>query len=121
MNGRAPRTALTAAHRLVAYGTLRPGQSNHDQLAGLNGVWVPGTVRGRVTEAVWQGNEGYPGIILDPDGGAVAVEVFESADLPNHWPRLDAFEGPGYRRTLVAVSTSEGEIEGSIYELLARD
>jgi gamma-glutamylcyclotransferase (GGCT)/AIG2-like uncharacterized protein YtfP len=54
---------------------------------------------------------------LHPDGAAVEVHVFESADLPDHWQRLDAFEGAGYRRSTVIVTTQSGEISGSIYEL----
>jgi hypothetical protein len=35
---------------------------------------------------------GYPALVLQADGPAIAVEVFESADLPDHWARLDDFE-----------------------------
>ena len=49
---------------------------------------------------------GYPGIDLDPDGPTVAVQLFESPDLPEHWTRLDEFEGSGYRRTVTTVNTT---------------
>lgn len=111
---------MDATRRLVAYGTLRPGQSNHGQLAGLRGDWTPGTVRGRVIEVDWGGASGYPGIILDPNASEIDVEVFESDDLPEHWPRLDAFEGPGYRRALINVATDRGVIQGLVYELVPR-
>ena len=46
--------------------------------------------------------------------------MFESEDLPAHWPRLDAFEGDEYRRIRVRVITGEGEVEGFIYALAER-
>jgi gamma-glutamylcyclotransferase (GGCT)/AIG2-like uncharacterized protein YtfP len=54
-------------------------------------------------------------LVLDPDGPAVDVQIFESIDLPGHWPRLDHFEGPGYRRVAVPVETADGRLEASIY------
>lgn len=105
-----------ASTRLVTYGTLSPGQPNHHHLAGLPGRWLAGTVRGRLVEQGW-GMElfGFPGLVLDPDGPHVPVHLLESSDLPCHWERLDAFEGPGYRRVEVPVSTAEGELFGFIY------
>jgi gamma-glutamylcyclotransferase (GGCT)/AIG2-like uncharacterized protein YtfP len=37
--------------------------------------------------------------------------------LVDHWHRLDAFEGPGYRRVTVDVRTEEGLLPASIYVL----
>jgi gamma-glutamylcyclotransferase (GGCT)/AIG2-like uncharacterized protein YtfP len=45
------------------------------------------------------------------------VNLFESADLPDHWGRLDAFEGNGYRRTPVDVETADGMVIAMIYAL----
>jgi gamma-glutamylcyclotransferase (GGCT)/AIG2-like uncharacterized protein YtfP len=53
-------------------------------------------------------------LILDPDDPVIAVDVFESRALLHHWHRLDAFEGPGYRRVAVDVSTAEGVLPASI-------
>ena len=103
------------ASRLATYGTLAPGRVNHHQLADLAGHWRPGTVRGRLVEAGWGAAHGYPGLILDPSGEDVEVHLFESADLADHWPRLDAFEGPGYRRVVTQVATEDGALEASIY------
>lgn len=108
-----PKTA--AYLRLATYGTLAPGRVNHHQLADLEGAWRRGTVRGRLVEAGWGAALGCPGLILDPAGDAVEVHVFESAALPDHWVRLDAFEGPGYRRVVVAVRTLDGDLDASIY------
>ena len=85
----------SAETRLATYGTLAPGRVNNHQLADLSGRWLQGTVRGRLVEAGWGADLGYPGLILDPSGPPVEVYVFESPDLPGHWPRLDAFEGTG--------------------------
>ena len=74
--------------------------------------WLQGYGRRRL------GSEfGYPGLILDANGSLIDVDVFESAALPRHWHRLDAFEGPGYRRVSVEVATADGVLTASIYVL----
>jgi len=60
---------------------------------------------------------GYPGLILDRQSPLVEVDLFESEDLPDHWQRLDEFEGPGYQRVVTFVQTADGEVEASIYVL----
>ncbi len=105
----------SADMRLATYGTLAPGRVNNDQLAGLKGHWRQGTVRGRLFEIGWGAALGYPGIILDTSGTNVEVHIFESPDLPNHWRRLDEFEGKGYRRVVTKVSTKDGDLAASIY------
>ena len=101
--------------RLATYGTLAPGRQNHGQLSDLHGRWIVGHVRGSLVDAGWGARLGYPALNLDPDGALVEVFVFESEVLPDHWRRLDAFEGPGYRRVRVDVSTAEGVLPASIY------
>jgi len=101
--------------RLIVYGTLAPGRVNHGQLNGLKGIWQEGTVRGWLNPAGWAADIGYPGLVLDPHGPAVDVQVFESPDLPEHWSRLDVFEGSDYRRVATCVSTASGELNGWIY------
>jgi gamma-glutamylcyclotransferase (GGCT)/AIG2-like uncharacterized protein YtfP len=96
--------------RLVAYGTLRPGRPNHGQLSDLPGRWLTGRLRGTLVEAGWGATLGYPALMLDGDGPVLDVAVFESQALPQHWDRLDAFEGPGYRRVTVDVATAEGAL-----------
>jgi gamma-glutamylcyclotransferase (GGCT)/AIG2-like uncharacterized protein YtfP len=63
------------------------------------------------------GRPGYPALVLDPDAAPVEVQVFESADLPVHWSRLDHLEGSGYRRVPTTVSTTTGQIDALIYVL----
>src|SRR5262249_39247838 len=99
------------------YGTLAPGRQNHGQLSDLAGRWLVGNVRGSLVEEGWGAELGYPALVLDPDGPRVEVFVFESEALLDHWDRLDAFEGPGYRRAVVDVTTDEGVLPASIYVL----
>lgn len=106
----------SAETRLATYGTLAPGRVNHHQLAALNGQWRRGFVRGKLIEAGWGSALGFPGLILDPSGPPIEVYVVESSDLPDHWPRLDEFEGPGYRRVVTKVQTADGDVSACIYE-----
>jgi gamma-glutamylcyclotransferase (GGCT)/AIG2-like uncharacterized protein YtfP len=103
--------------RLATYGTLSPGQRNHHQLAGLEGRWRRGTVRGRLGAAGWAAPLGFPALVLDSAGPLVDVHLFESSDLPDHWSRLDDFEGAEYRRVVTQVSTSDGDVPAWIYVL----
>ena len=104
-------------HRLATYGSLAPGGPNHHQLDGLEGRWLDGHVYGRLVDAGWGAGLGYPALILDPNGSAIHVQIFESADLPDNWSRLDDFEGPGYQRVVTKVRTSAVDIDASIYVL----
>ncbi len=112
---RMANSKTAAETRLATYGTLAPGRVNSHQLAELKGSWLQGTVTGRLVEAGWGAKLGYPGLILDPAGQVIEVQVFESSELPDHWPRLDAFEGAGYRRVVTRVSTPFGDLDVSIY------
>jgi gamma-glutamylcyclotransferase (GGCT)/AIG2-like uncharacterized protein YtfP len=103
--------------RLATYGTLQPGKPNHHQLSALPGSWTPGTVRGYLHEAGWGAGMGFPGLVVDPEGDDIPVQVLESADLPLHWDRLDAFEGEGYRRVPILVETPVGNFMAQIYVL----
>ncbi len=104
-----------ADRRLACYGTLRPGRSNHHQLADLHGHWRMGTVRGRFVEKGGSAKLGHPALVLDDSASPIEVSLFESDDLPKHWPRLDAFEGAGYERVIVGVETVDGRVDASIY------
>lgn len=106
-----------AETRLAVYGSLGPGRPNHERLQGLRGRWFEGTVRGNLIDAGWGAELGYPGLVLDPTGTTVDVQVLESSDLPGAWDWLDRFEGSEYRRTTTRVSTDQGQIQASIYVL----
>jgi len=103
----ARRHAVSGPERLAVYGTLVPGGSNAHVLADLAGEWATGTLRGRRLDDGWQG---YPGLVLDPAGERVRVHVLSSPALPGAWSRLDAFEGPGYRRVVVDVELGDGSV-----------
>ena len=108
---------MSANIRLATYGTLAPGQINHHELADLDGRWSKGTVYGNLVEEGWGAAHGCPGILLDTAGEAVEVSIFQSTDLPDHWQRLDAFEGDGYQRKETVAQTDDGEMKVSIYEV----
>jgi len=108
---------MEAQRRLAVYGTLAPGRPNHHQLSGLEGAWSRGSVLGDLHEEGWGAAQGYPGLVLNPAGETVAVDLFTSNDLPAHWPRLDTFEGEGYRRVVTPVSTPDGVVDACIYVL----
>ena len=78
-------------------------------------------MRGRLVGAGWGASLGYPGLILDPSGPLVQVDLFESPDLPAHWSRLDHFEGTGYRRVLTWVRTKDGDFDAWIYVVAAQE
>ncbi|MEL7447478.1 MAG: gamma-glutamylcyclotransferase [Pseudomonadota bacterium] len=103
---------------LATYGTLAPGRANHHQLSELQGCWSKGTVNGTLHTKGWGAEMGFPGIVIDPDGPEVDVDLFFSADLPDHWDRLDAFEGSEYRRIEVTVKTETGPRQAYIYVLI---
>jgi gamma-glutamylcyclotransferase (GGCT)/AIG2-like uncharacterized protein YtfP len=45
----------------------------------------------------------------------VDVHILESVELPEHWARLDEFEGPEYERVATAARTSLGDLTVSMY------
>jgi len=112
-----PEPDAAASQRLATYGTLAPGRPNHHQLEALTGHWWEGRVHGTLVDAGWGADLGYPALILDPDGPAIDVHIFESTDLPVHWSRLDQFEGTAYERVTTTVHTSTGNVQASIYVL----
>jgi gamma-glutamylcyclotransferase (GGCT)/AIG2-like uncharacterized protein YtfP len=117
MAGAEKGLSVSVEHHLAVYGSLGPGRPNHHQLAMLRGAWTTGEVRGRLIEHGWGAALGYPGLVLAPEGEAVTVELLSSVDLPNHWARLDAFEGAEYRRVVTTIVTAAGDVGAYIYVL----
>lgn len=108
--------------RLFVYGTLAPGRPNAHVLAPIPGTWTAASVRGRLLQEGWGAAAGYPGIILEPTGDEVHGLVFSSEKLAAHWPRLDAFEGEGYERVMVAVRLDDGSwVDAFVYALRRSD
>jgi gamma-glutamylcyclotransferase (GGCT)/AIG2-like uncharacterized protein YtfP len=91
------------ARKFVVYGTLAPGQPNHHVIEGIAGNWIDCIVRGSVRIEC-----DLPVFTWHPSGPAVQAQLFISADLPQSWSRIDAFEGSVYRRHLIPAKL-EGE------------
>ena len=104
--------------RLFVYGTLAPGRVNHDVLEDIPGSWEEATLRGKLFQKGWGAGLGYPGIVVRDDGDEVEGFVFCSTELSDHWSRLDAFEGNGYRRVSVTVNLKDNKaVEAYVYVL----
>ena len=113
---------LRPERALAVYGTLAPGESNHHVVAGIDGRWQEIAIRGHRFTARWRDTPGYPGFRPDPDGPAVPALALVTDELIDHWDRLDAFEGPGYRRVEIEVfdrSGATGLGRAFVYETLA--
>ena len=106
-------------HLLVVYGTLAPGAPNEHVLADIEGRWSRGWVEGDLYEHGWGATEGFPAMRWRKGGPRIDVHLFESADLPKHWERLDEFEGDGYERVPIPVHRDEHPpVTGYIYAAL---
>jgi len=103
--------------RLFVYGTLAPGKSNHHLLKEIRGEWVAGTLLGNLLNEGWGAAQGCPGVVPSDDGAEIEGFVLTSADLSEYWAMLDAFEGTGYQRSLVSITTEEGVVEAYVYAL----
>ena len=109
-------------NRLFVYGSLAPGRSNEHVLADVSGTWQPATVKGRLLPKGWGAAMGYPAIVLDDNAGEVEGFLFSSESLPEHWARLDEFEGEGYERVLTAAKLKDGKtVDAYIYRLSGND
>lgn len=101
-------------HALAVYGTLRPGESNFDVVAAIDGLWFAGWIRGRRFINPAGRYKGYPAFRPEAASGTVDAEgrvpvaLLVSSELPLHWSRLDDFEGTGYRRVPIGVSIEDG-------------
>ncbi|MCZ6835807.1 MAG: gamma-glutamylcyclotransferase [Planctomycetota bacterium] len=94
--------------RLAVYGSLAPGMSNHHHLSEMRGEWSEGWIEGVLHDRGWGAGMGFPGIVLEMGGPRAKVHLFESPDLPEHWRRLDEFEGEQYQRCPVLVHFDKG-------------
>ena len=103
--------------RLAIYGSLAPGESNHRIIEAVEGTWEKGFVRGELMRMGWGTHLGFPAMRWDPAGEKIPVKLLVSEHLPDHWERLDGFEGVDYRRVLVPVHDEEGLLAvANIYE-----
>lgn len=103
------------SRRLAVYGTLAPGEENHQVIAQIQGTWERGWVPGVL------GPIGpFPAFRWKPGAKRIPVKVLSSSHLPRHWIRLDRFEGAAYRRILAPVTiVGERALVSNIYEGVA--
>lgn len=97
--------------KLVVYGTLARGKINHSVISDVPGDWEDCSLNGEIHEV-----RGLPAFNWDPNGPIQNRELFTASDLPEHWERLDHFEGDSYQRILVPVRTSNGLSIANCYQ-----
>ena len=107
--------------RLAVYGSLAPGEVNHHVIETLAGIWEDGFVRGKVHMKGWGSHVGFPGLTWLPTSSErVPTRLFTSAELPQHWDRLDQFEGADYVRILVLVEgADDAAVVANLYQIRA--
>ena len=111
-------TLFGAEQRLAVYGSLIPGKENHHIVSDIEGEWTKGYIRGVFLDRGWGAGVGYPAIRWVPEGDEISVHVLTAPSLPNHWNRLDYFEGSDYQRILVPVySEVDPVVVCNLYEL----
>ncbi|TDF82317.1 gamma-glutamylcyclotransferase family protein [Pseudomonas sp. H9] len=104
--------------RLFVYGTLGPGRPNEHVMLNIGGDWQPAMLKGRLEQAGWGAEMGFPGLVIADDGDEIHGHVFSSENFPAHWPALDEFEGAEYQRVLTNVTLASGAvIEAYVYAL----
>ncbi|MEM6944716.1 MAG: gamma-glutamylcyclotransferase family protein [Pseudomonadota bacterium] len=110
--------ALSALHRLATYGTFPPGRANHHVVAPIGGIWREGYLEGRTRAALRGRWKGYAGFEPEPAGPHLAAWLLEAAALPDHWERLDRFEGDAFQRLTVDFHLTTGEtLPAQVYVL----
>ncbi len=97
-------------HRLAAYGTLQPGESNYHIVSSIEGTWLKGILRGSVHQY-----EGYPRFEWNEEGEEISASILVSETLPQHLDRIDEFEGENYSRILVPVTVDDCTIVCNVY------
>jgi gamma-glutamylcyclotransferase (GGCT)/AIG2-like uncharacterized protein YtfP len=100
---------LRPSQKLALYGTLRPGQPNHGILRDIDGSWTTVRLNGVLTQT------GLPTFSFATKGSAVEAVLLISAELPEHWSRLDEFEGSGYSRQLGLVWLEDSPQVANVY------
>lgn len=109
-------------NRLFIYGSLQPGGPNEKILSAIGGEWETAIIRGKLLEAGWGANMGYPGLVIDEGGVDVHGHVFASSNLSAIWAYLDEFEGDEYTRVIASVMLPGGEeVQAHVYVLRPGD
>ncbi len=109
---------FTASRHLIVYGSLAPEGLNHALISELEGEWHRGWVTGELLEKGWSAAMGYPALRWCPEGRDIDAHLFISPELPEHWSRLDDFEGLEYERILAPFWTADGRVwVGNVYAM----
>jgi gamma-glutamylcyclotransferase (GGCT)/AIG2-like uncharacterized protein YtfP len=93
---------------LFAYGTLQPGLAPAEIAPAVERLRLVGEgfVRGRLYDL-----GSYPGAVLDAGAvGSIYGAVYELPQAPEILDRLDAYEGPEYRRVEQDVTLVAGGV-----------
>ena len=102
--------------RLFVYGSLAPGGPNEHFLSEVAGTWEEASVTGTLLAEGWGATIGYPAIVLSEVGERVDGFLFTSTELPDHWARLDEFEGEAYERVLAVVKLRDNSpVDAYVY------
>jgi gamma-glutamylcyclotransferase (GGCT)/AIG2-like uncharacterized protein YtfP len=104
----------------VIYGTLAPKRPNHSKIEHINGKWMKGIVKGKLTNEGWGAELGYFGFkhshIDEQD--KIEAHILFSEEIVDNWLYLDEFEGNGYIRILTKFELENGEVGvGNIYAI----
>jgi gamma-glutamylcyclotransferase (GGCT)/AIG2-like uncharacterized protein YtfP len=104
--------------RLFVYGTLGPGRPNEHVMLNIGGTWQTASLKGRLAQAGWGAEMGFPGLVIADDGDAIEGYVFSSENFAAHWAALDEFEGAEYQRVLTQVTLADGSpLDAYVYAL----
>ncbi len=96
--------------RLFVYGSLAPGETNHGVMSQISGKWQSAHLQGNLINPNWRTEGGYPSFELNQNADWVQGMIFSSDHLPDHWSRLDAFEGQGYVRSAAIAKTRDNQL-----------
>lgn len=105
---------------LIVYGSLAPGESNHEVVAHMRGKWKPATIQGTVEKIGWGAAMGYSGFTpaVAGEGEKIKAFVLFSDELSANWPMLDEFEGAEYKRILTVYELNNADVGvGYVYAL----
>ena len=87
-------------------------------MLNIGGTWQTASLKGRLAQAGWGAEMGFPGLVIADDGDAIEGYVFSSENFAAHWAALDEFEGAEYQRVLTQVTLADGSpLDAYVYAL----
>jgi gamma-glutamylcyclotransferase (GGCT)/AIG2-like uncharacterized protein YtfP len=97
--------------KLIVYGSLAPGESNHFLLTGLVGEWHRCQIRGHMGNC-----RGFKSFRYDHNGLKHPAWLLISPELPGIIADLDDFEGEEYERIIIPALVDDRWVMAQIYE-----